>query len=224
MKLPRGEKTVRIAAALSVAVGATGTGCALLSKAEPVDVHWYTPESPAGRPRLTSFAERRSPSRHPCAIELGRVTSSTHLRERMVVRRSPNELTFEESRRWAERPVAYVRRAIDEALFETHGLRRAGGGDVPVLDVDVTAFEELRTVAPAQARVVIRVHVEDDSGVLTEDTLTESTDVASNEDEGAAVAAAMGDALGAVTEDAAKRVLAVLRERAGCGRDRPAGR
>ena len=86
-------------------------------------------------------------------LRLGRIESWSHLRERMVVRRSAQELIYQDGRRWTERPDVYLRRALSLALFERRGLAEVRLGRAITLEVELTAFEEVQHPPEAEERV-----------------------------------------------------------------------
>lgn len=173
-------------------------GCALLSRGEVQSIRWFSPE-PA-TPRLTSAptgAERT------VSLELGRVGSGGHLREKLAYRASAFELGYYDDARWTERPDVYLRREVSRVLYEERGVRRAVDGDAPVLDLDLEAFEEVRPTG--RARVRVRMILHDDRKALLEKTLTVERRVASvpNETRADAVVRAISGALEQIAEDVA---------------------
>lgn len=177
------------------------SGCALTNKADALDIRYFTPEHV--RPRLTGAADARGP-----ALRLGRVTSGLHLREPIAYRDGTYEVGYYEDRRWTERPDLYVRRELGRVLFEEHGFRRVVSGDAPTLDVEVIAFEEVKTRELHAARVVVRVLLVSDR-VLLEDTITVDEPVAASApiDE---VVSAMARALDGMSDRVAREVGQVL--------------
>jgi hypothetical protein len=124
-------------------VAGTG-GCALTSKANVVDIRYFSPEQV--KPRLTSAddppALALAAPNASLDLRLGRVSSGPNLRERIAFRNAAYELGYYESWRWTERPEAFVRRELGRKLFEEHGLHRVFAGTAPTLDVEVIAFDE----------------------------------------------------------------------------------
>ncbi len=176
------------------------SGCALTQKGEALDVRFFTPEHV--RPKLTSASDATGP-----ALRLGRVSSSMHLREPIAHRDGPYEVNYYDDRRWTERPEVYVRRQLARALFEERGFRRSD--QAPELDVEVIAFEEVRTREVHAARIVVRAVLVGEQGELFEDTITAEERVArgaSIED----VVAATARALDTVSDEIAKRVNTAL--------------
>ena len=135
--------------ALAIACCALPMGCALTSKADVVSPRYFSPEPAAGTrsPKATDKLELR----------LGQVSSASHLDERIAYRVGGAEMGFYDDRRWTENPEAYLRRALERDLFEERGLSRIVTGGTPILDIELTAFEELRGQADASAR---RRHVQ----------------------------------------------------------------
>ncbi|HEX5063556.1 MAG TPA: ABC-type transport auxiliary lipoprotein family protein [Kofleriaceae bacterium] len=140
-------------------------GCALTSKSPPLDVHYYTPDV---SPTTQAYA---LPS--DTKIRLGRVSAASHLRARIAYRVSPTQIEFYETRRWAESPEAYARRALEQVLAERGVL--VTGGKALQLDVEVVTFEEVRDPRPL-ARVGLRYTLIDNRVVIREGTVeTEHT-------------------------------------------------
>jgi cholesterol transport system auxiliary component len=140
----------RSAALLSLA--ALG-GCALTSKAEPLSTRFFD----AAHVR----AGRAEPAPRAYELRLGQVSSASHLDERIAYRLSSTEVGFYDDRRWTELPEAYLRRALEQELFQQRGLTRVITGVAPVLDVELVAFEELRE-KPTRVRVVLAFGLRDD--------------------------------------------------------------
>jgi len=138
------------------------TGCALTSKAEVVTPRYFSPDP---------VAAERSPAA-PAGLELrlGQVSAASHLDERIAYRVGGTEMGFYEDQRWSENPEAYLRRALERDLFEERGLTRIVAGDTPILDVELTAFEELRG-QPTKARVAITFSVRDERRSVIERSL-----------------------------------------------------
>lgn len=184
------------------------SSCALLTKSEPLEVRWFTPERTT--PRVTSA----SPARVELGPELrlGHILSATHLRERMVYRDAAFEVGFYEERRWTERPDAFLRRELARTLFEERGFQRALGGLAPVLDIELVAFEEVLTPRDSAARVQIRMLLSDGRESLHEETITVDEPLA-RDAPAPVVVAAMAQALDRVTTTVADRVAVALAAR-----------
>jgi len=142
--------------------GSSLLGCALTSKAEALSPRYFSPQ-----------AERATRSaKAPMAYELrlGSVTSASHLDDRIAYRIGRSEMGFYEDQRWTENPESYLRRALERDLFEERGLSRIVTGTAPILEVEITAFEELRG-SPARARVVLTFMLRDERRSLGGRTL-----------------------------------------------------
>ena len=137
-------------------------GCALLGKSDPLVPRYFSAEYAAdqGAPRAPPGLQLR----------LGPVQGWTHLRERMVVRRSARELSYREDRRWTERPEIYLRRALSRSLFEERGLVESLGGRAVTLEVELLAFEEL--AGPRRARLEAHLLLRDERLALLDGTVT----------------------------------------------------
>ena len=182
-------------------------GCALTSKADALDVHYFTPEGRTG-----ASGSARSASKAPMAgpeLRLGKISSGANLRERIMYREHTHEIGYYDGRRWAERPELFVERALVRSLFDERALARVVSGSAPTLDVDVVAFEEVRLPGRHAARVELRMVLSDERSVLAEGTYAAERPVSGEGFD--AVVAAMGEALDAAVADVARRTDAVLR-------------
>jgi len=148
--------------ALVVVCCAQSMGCALTSKADVLAPRYFSPEPASGTrsPKTTDRLELR----------LGQVSSASHLDERIAYRVSGAEMGFYDDQRWTENPEAYLRRALERDLFEERGLSRIVTGGAAILDIELTAFEELRG-QPPQARVAVTFSLRDDRHSFIERTL-----------------------------------------------------
>lgn len=134
---------------------ALASGCALLSKSEPVIPRYFSPEAPAlSTPRATGDAAGLE-------LRLGRVNADAYIKDRIVHRDSAFEIGYYDDRVWTEKPEAYVRRALARALFDERGVTQLLSGVGATLDVDVVAFEEVREPAHV-ARIELVYVVYDD--------------------------------------------------------------
>jgi cholesterol transport system auxiliary component len=189
-------------------VTAGATGCALTSKAEVVDIRYFSPEQI--KPRLSSGDASMAPAapapNHALEVRLGRVTSGPNLRERIAFRDDAFELGYYEDRRWTERPETFVRRSLGRTLFEEKGFHRAMGGDAPTIEVEVIAFDELKLASGHAARVQLKVVLTGDRDVLFEETLTVDRPVNGAKPKFEDVIAAMADALDGACEQISDHV------------------
>lgn len=146
-----------------VAIFCFQSGCALGSKGEALSPRYFSPE----------HASLPAPPPAPGELELrlGQVASASHLDERISYRLSGSEVGFYDDRRWTEVPEAYLRRALERELFERRGLQRIITGAGPSLDVELTAFEELRG-QPMRARVTLIFSLRDERRSLLERTFS----------------------------------------------------
>jgi cholesterol transport system auxiliary component len=193
----------RALVALGAVVGlVASTGCALLTKAEPLEPRFFTPESTA-KPGGGASASAAS----GLELRLARVNAGSSIRDRLVYRDAGHEVGYYEERRWTEKPEAYVRRALSRALFERRGVAQVIAGAAPTLDVDVIAFEEVR--APSHlARVELAFTLHDERAVRLADSVVIEKAVAVTKDEASAeaVVQGLGDAMEAAVESVAARV------------------
>jgi ABC-type uncharacterized transport system auxiliary subunit len=181
--------------------------CALTSKSKPLEVRYFTPahaDAAAGSATLAGPAPGTAPA---LELRLGRVDAASYLREKIAFRDSEHEVGYYETLRWTETPDAYVRRALGRALFQQHGLEEVVSGIAPQLEVELTAFEEVR--APHHVvRVEMTWKLRDHRNVLLQRTLAVEKPV----DDAApgAIAVAMGHALDEAVESIATDVVAAL--------------
>ena len=196
-----------LALSVAAAVAAFGAGgCALLSKSAPIAPHYFSPERPGDVPRLAT----RLPGA-PAELRLGRVEGASHLEERLVYRDTASEIGYYRLRRWTEAPEQYLKRRLARVLFEERGLQRVVGGGGPTLEVQLTAFEEIR-VPRRMARVQVIARLHDERVVRWEETITVDLPVvaARSGDTADAAVAAIGRALRATVNRIANRVVREL--------------
>ena len=190
------------------------SGCALTTKADVVDVRYFSPEHV--KAHLTGgdlSASPGSPAPGAFDVRLGRVSSGSNLRERIAFRDAAYELGYYEDWRWTERPETFVRRELGRAMFEEHGMHRVFNAVAPTVDIEVIAFDELRLKNGRAARVQLKAMLSDDSGVLWEDTLTVDRPVTTDNPKIEDVVAAMAGALDAAAEQVTAKVQATLAAR-----------
>ncbi|MBX3158501.1 MAG: membrane integrity-associated transporter subunit PqiC [Deltaproteobacteria bacterium] len=185
----------RLVAALAAA-SLLVSGCTVFRPSKPVEVHYFAPTAPTQRATAQSRAAGQG-----LTLRIGRVEPSPYLRERIAWRTSSVELGLYDTKRWTDTPDAYVRRALEHALFTERGVTQVTG-HAPTLDVDITGFEELRH--PRGARVELRYRLQDDKTVIATDVVTidrPATGPAHGRDFSAIVVA-----IGAALDEAAERV------------------
>jgi cholesterol transport system auxiliary component len=187
-------------------------GCALTQKATPTDVRYFSPEPLSGATSVTPMPiALGSRSEKALDLRLGRVTAAADIRERIVYRDSKYEVGFYEDRMWTERPDAYLRRALSQKLFEEQGLRSVIAGAAPVLDVELTSFEEVRK--PQHIAVVrITFALRDDHVVRRSQTFTVQRPIPETDkaESASAIAAALGEGLLSAVAQISENVLADL--------------
>ncbi len=199
---PRSGGALLLAGAAVCGLGA----CALFSKSAPIAPRYFSPERPGehgGAPASSAQAT--------ADLRLGRIDSAANIGEMIIFRDSVREVGYYRLRRWTEAPERYLRRRLARVLFEEHGLRQVMGGSGPTLDLELTAFEEVRS-APAMARVQVIVRFHDQRRVRWEETITVEEPVvqASDADSADAAVAAIGAALRTAVERIADGVLLEL--------------
>lgn len=185
------------------------SGCALTSKSEALDVRYFTPERV--KTQLTSSRPSDATNNTSLGLELGRISSASHIREKMAFRDASWEIGYYEDRRWTERPEAFVRRELGRTLFEERGFRRSvGSANAPTLEVELIAFEEIRAKPIHVARVQVRIILHDGRDVLHEETVTVDKPLPNNESSTEALVAATADALDAAADLVADRTQKIL--------------
>lgn len=180
-------------------------GCALTAKGEPLRPRYFTPEATEPAARVL-----RAPASN-VQLRLGRVVAGSSLREQIAYRNSDHELGFYEERRWTERPEVYLRRSLAHALFEERGATRVVSGAAPTLEVELTAFEEIR--APAhKARLQAIAILHDERIGRFEQTITVERPIARAPDarKDESLVQALSEALAQGVAEISDRVLAQL--------------
>lgn len=156
-----------ITACVALVVASLASGCALTSKADPTILKYYSLDAPRHRPHPPGSPAAGSA---PLQLRLGRVNAASYIRDRIVYRDSSVEMGYFEDLRWTEKPEAYVRRDLTQALFEDEGVQEVVGGVGPTLEVDLDTFDEVREPQPV-ARVTMTWVLRDDTVVLMRDTI-----------------------------------------------------
>lgn len=186
------------------ALSLAGCSFSLLSRSTPpTERRYFSPE-------LTSaeITSTNSPRDGAPRVRLGRITPSSNLRGRIVYRATPHELGEYEDLRWSDAPEAYVRRALSHALFVEHGAQAASSGSIPVLDIELVAFEEVRRPHGAAGAVEMTYTLTDGSAtILVGRTRIEREATAATID---AVVVAISAALDAATKEVARATMAAL--------------
>lgn len=166
----------------------TCAGCSLLGKSEPTIIRYFTPERGPAVPGVAGAAadggvrtavDPRSPE-----LRLGRVNAASYLRDKIVFRQLDHEIGYYDDFRWTERPEAYLRRSLAHALFEERGLRQSVSGPGLILEIELHAFDELRSPRRV-ARVSLTWLLRDErsvvaqSSIAVEHALRDATDMTS---------------------------------------------
>jgi hypothetical protein len=184
-------------------------GCALMSKAETLDVRYFAPEVPQA-PR-EGHAKPAASTASGLSVRMGRISASAHLRKYLVSRPTAVELKMDSALWWAEAPEDYLQRAVIDALFVENPVEQSLSGDSPTLDSELLAFEEVTENKKPKARVSIRFALHDQIRVLLAGTVTVDRALR-EEDDPEELAKALGDALEEATDQLAGRVVARLEE------------
>jgi len=182
-------------------------GCALTSKSEPILPRYFSPELSGAIEHKDGIKPASASDGVAGELRVGRIRAASHLDERMVYRDTAFELGYYQEKRWTEAPEEYLRRRLERALFEERGLRHVIGGSAPTLEVELTAFEEIRKPKRI-ARVQVRVRLQDARLVRWEETLTVDRPVAegSSDEWENEMVKAVGFALVTVVNQIADRV------------------
>lgn len=133
-------------------------GCALTSKSPPLEQRYFSAEVQPHAAASASATTR--------ALRLGRVTLAPHLRGAIVHRDSDVELAPYGTLRWSDSPDVYVIDALRGVLFDARRFDQGVAGNVPILDIEVVAFEEIRHGTARSGRVQLRYVLRDDEHVL----------------------------------------------------------
>jgi ABC-type uncharacterized transport system auxiliary subunit len=195
--------------AISV-LSALANACALTSKAEPVNIRYFNPErtNASHVPTLEGSSSVLS----PVSLRLGRVKSSHHLRDRMVYQSGDFELGYYDELRWLERPEVYAERAVSRALFERRAIKHVLAASAPTLEVEVSAFHEVRVSTGDYAYVQLHARIIEMNEVIWRSAISAREPIEGSRIEGVVVA--MAGALETATESLAKGVGAALSGRA----------
>ncbi|RYZ02993.1 MAG: hypothetical protein EOO73_29155 [Myxococcales bacterium] len=187
--------------ALALLCGSLEVGCALTSKADALSPRYFNPEA--------ASSTRSQAAPQPYELRLGQVSSASHLDERISYRLSAAEVGFYDDRRWTELPEAYLRRALERELFEERRLTRVIAGFAPVLDVELTAFEELRQAK--KVRVSLTFSLRDERRSLLERSVQLEAPLASGPGDEAqrvsqALASTLADAVRSIGAEVVQRL------------------
>jgi cholesterol transport system auxiliary component len=185
-------------------------GCALTGKADALYPRFFSPEIEVGPPASARVGA-------PLALRLGRVEAVSYVEERFAYRVEPSELSYYEDRRWTEPPERYLRRALERELFQQRGVVRTVSGPGATLDVELSAFEELRS-PPRRVRLVLDFSLHDDRQsqlerrVVVERPLPASSGNASAREVTAALALALSAAVLDVSDQVTRELRAPVAE------------
>jgi ABC-type uncharacterized transport system auxiliary subunit len=199
-------RTAILAGALSSAL----LGCAFFGKSDPVVLRYFTPENLEARPTPAAVpAGVRATGAAAVDLRIGRVNAASYLKDRIAFRDESFEIGYYERLRWTEKPEAYLRRALGHALFQDQGVRQIISGPGPTLDVDLEAFEELKSPRHA-ARIQVTWVLHDDQHVQFQETFTIERPIQSVDPGGRGIAPAMAEVLDAAVQRVVARVMVAL--------------
>lgn len=193
----------RVLAALALALALPG--CALTTKADPVDIRYFAPPEPATEVAPRASGEAAEP---PPALRLGRVRAADHLRSTIVFQKSDVELGAYLSDYWTERPTDYVERALRAELYQRRGIVESLSASATTLNVEVLAFQETRSGEARGARVTLAFSLRDGGKVADASQVT--VDVPATKQGLEGVVTAIGEALHKATALLGERVAADL--------------
>ena len=197
--------TARARGLLTYVVLLGSCSCALTGKADALYPRFFSPEMDVAPGAVPARVEP------PLALRLGRVEAVSYVEERFAYRVEPSELSYYEDRRWTEPPERYLRRALERELFQQRGIVRTVSGPGTTLDVELTAFEELRST-PRRVRLVLNFSLHDDRQsqlerrVVVERPLPASAADASAREVTAALALALSAAVSDVSEQVTREL------------------
>jgi len=178
-------------------------GCALFVKSEPLEWRYFEVSD------VPSF--KGSGGEQGQRLRLGLVKASHHLDTRIVTRTSAHELQYYQDLRWTDEPDEFVRRALSRDLYEQAGLSRVVSGIAPTLEVELTAFEEIKDGGKRRARVVLQTVLHDDRLQLSQHTVEVQSETDKGDgDEAQSLVAALGRALSKATAEVTTQTLATL--------------
>jgi hypothetical protein len=168
--------------ALPLAFASITSGCAALSKGESLEVRYFTlPTRPVvatpGELRVTPRAGPEKGSRPTHGLRIGAIVGSVHLEERLVYRPSASELGFYASLRWTEPPERWLAREFGRQLFQDQGVPQLVGVLGPILEVELTVFEEV-VGPPHVARVQLLARLQDGKAIFWQETLSVEVPIA----------------------------------------------
>ena len=185
-------------------------GCALFGKGKPLELRYF--ELQAGSARTlahTGGAPSQQPATSAQHLRLGTISAARHLDRRFVERTSAQEIRYHDEWRWTDQPEIFLRRALSRELFERAGVTRVLSGVAPTLEVELTALEERSKGDRKRAVAAALAVLHDDRAQLWQRNLEVSVEVGGG-DPAAALADALGRALGELCAQLAGETLAVL--------------
>ncbi|MEO6028057.1 MAG: ABC-type transport auxiliary lipoprotein family protein [Candidatus Binatia bacterium] len=159
-----------------------------------------------------------APSATGVPIRLHGVRSAPFLRERIVWRASSVEYGLYEQRRWFELPSRYVKRALTSALQTEPALRLTDDGTAARLEVEILAFDEVLTPTH-EAAVTLAATLREGTDKRFDRTFSSRIAIADND--GATMAAAMGQALDVAVHKVVKAAAKALGPKAAAPTGRP---
>jgi len=189
-------------------------GCLFRTAEAP---RFYRPASTILAKAVEEDDAERAPAATGVPIRLHGVRSAPFLRERIVWRASSVEYGLYEQRRWFELPSRYVKRALTSALQTEPALRLTEDGTAARLEVEILAFDEVLTPTH-EALVTLAATLR--AGTDKRFDRTFSSHVAIADNDGATMAAAMGQAL----DEAVHKVVKAAVKGLGPKATAPAGR
>jgi ABC-type uncharacterized transport system auxiliary subunit len=185
-------------------------------RSPPIEVRTFSAEVPASR---AATERTHAPNDDVPKVRLGHVAAAGNLHTRIVHRDSALELGEYETLRWAEDPEEYVRRSLSRTLFDERGIEQGIHGNIPTIEVEVVAFEEVRRGASRAGRVELRYKLHDDKLVLASGDIVSEQPAAGNDI--GQVVAAISRALEDATQKVADVVLQTVKKREEKAQERP---
>jgi cholesterol transport system auxiliary component len=194
---------------LFAALAVPCAGCALLTKSDSVYVRYFTPE-PRERSE-SALAPTSDAAANNLSVRLGRVNALSYLKDRIAFRDADYEIGFHDLWQWTEKPESYLRFGMERALFEEHGVQQIISGAGPTLELELDAFDEVRSPRHV-ARVQVTWLLYGDQTVLIQNTVTVDHAIAPGADpkDPKPLVSAMSDALGDVVAEIVASVMPAL--------------
>ncbi len=178
------------------------SGCALTSKSDSVILRYFALDGSRAQPHPAPAGQTKTSD---LQLRLGRVNAASYLKERIAYRDANVEVGYYDDLRWTEKPESYLRRALARAFFEDHGLKQIVSGFGPTVEVELSAFDELRGPKPG-VRVEMTWLLRDEQVVSVQQSFVIERPLATTK--GEAAPADVATALSAALDEGVQRIVA----------------